>query len=233
MTNSSVPDYTKINFAIDKDAAKDMIDFGVNLYYEKESRRQINKEMYNSYNGIINRKEIDRIVKKHGKLSSTPYIPYRIGRNKIKQLIGEFLQIGVRSTVYTINIDAQRKKYDKYVTYKGMSKAKPMIEKARQQGLNVYPGYKVPDEKDVKISSSLFKSKNEIVMQKIIDWKLLRENLVYQFMQSWMHLIFTSEMTGKVERDKYFNDTFRPIDPSDAIYIEYLFDPFVNESPMG
>lgn len=230
MANSYVPDYTKINFAVETEEAKRMIDFGVTLYRDKEHQRSINKKLYNSYNGIINKKEIDAIVKKHGKVSSTPFIPYRIGRNKIKQLIGEFLQMGVRATVYTINPEAQLKKYEKYLSYKGMSKAKPMIEKARQQGLNVYPGYKIPSEQDVKITSKLFKSTNEIIMQTILNWKLMKENLVYVFGENWKQLIMTSEMCGKLDRDKYFNDIFRPIDPSDAIYIESYFDHFVKDS---
>jgi hypothetical protein len=230
MNNTSVPDYTKINFAVDIEEAKKMIDFGLNLYRERAHQREINKKLYNSYNGIINKKEIDRIVKKHGKLSSTPYIPYRIGRNKIKQLIGEFLQIGVRSTVYTINPEAQKAKYKRYINYKGMAKAKPMIEKARQQGMNVYPGYKIPDDKDVKITADKFKGKNEIVMQTILNYKLLKENLLKIFGENWKQLILTSEMCGKLERDKYYSDTFRPIDSNNAIFIENMYDPFVNES---
>jgi len=230
MKNTSVPDYTQINFSVEKEEAQKMIDFGVNLHRERSEQRRINKKLYDSYNGIINKKEINRVVKKHGKVSSTPYISYRIGRNKIKQLIGEFLQIGIRSTVYTINPEAQSKKYSKYIDFKGMSKAKPMIEKARQQGLNVYPGYKIPNDQDVKITAKQFKSKNEIVMQTILNWKLMKENLLQVFGENWKQLILTSEMCGKLERDKYFSDTFRPIDPSDAIFIESTYDPFVKES---
>lgn len=228
--NSSVPDYTQINFSVEKEEAKRMIDFGVTLYREKEERRKTFKKLYNSYNGIIDKKEIDRVVRKHGNISSTPYITYRIGRNKIKQLIGEFLQIGTRATVYTINPEAQQAKYKKYLNYKGMAKAKPMIEKARQQGLNVYPGFKVPDEKEVKITAKNFKAKNEIIMQTILNHKIMKENLLDIFGENWKQLILTSEMCGKLEQDKYFNDVFRPIDPRNAIYVENMYDPFLKES---
>jgi hypothetical protein len=228
--NNSVPDYTKTNFSVEKEKAEEMIDFGVQLYTERNNIREINKKMYDSYNGILNKKEIERIVKKSGRTSGTPLIPYRIGRNKVKQLIGEFLQIGIRSTVYTVNPEAKKQKYDKYIQYKGMAHAKPMIEKARQQGLNVYSGLKIPDEKELKISSEKFKSTNEIIMQTLIDWKVIKDDLLSVFGENWKQLILTSEMCGKLERDKYFNDIFRPIDPNDAIFIESPFDPLVKRS---
>jgi len=138
--------------------------------------------------------------------------------------------MGIKSTVYTINPEARKKKYDKYISMMGMAHAKPMIEKARQQGYKVYDGIKIPEKEELKITSDKFKSKNEIIMQILLDWKVLKENLLLLFNENWKDLLFVSEIAGKLERDEYFNDTYRPFNPNDGIFIESPNDPFVKRS---
>ena len=40
------------------------------------------------------------------------------------------------------------------------------------------PGLKIPNEQDMKISAEKFKSTNEIIMQTLIDWKIVKDDLL-------------------------------------------------------
>ena len=230
--SSHIPDYTKINFAVDKEAAKQMIDWGVSLYHERTEIRKLNKAMYDSFNGIIDKAKINNIIKKQGETSSTPYISYRIGRNKLKQLIGEFLQIGIRATIYTINPEAKKEKYNKYMFRMGLAEFKPELEKVRSLGVDVMQGVSLPDKQQVSITDKSFKSLNEIIMQIIIDYKIANDRMIMTFLENWKHLILVSETCGKLDRNEKGADYWRPIDPNNAIFLESPGDVIVKRSPI-
>lgn len=227
-----IPDYTKINFAIDKDSAKRMIDWGVSIYNERSETRKTNTKLYDAYNGIIDKKKYEYLTRKRGDESSTPYISYRIGRNKIKQLIGEFLQIGIKAVVFTINPEARKQKYEKYLFTKSTADFKPQLEKVRSLGVEALQGMKIPSPEEVNITDTAFKRKNEIVMQIIIDYKILKDSMIMTFLENWKSLILTSEVGGKLDRLENGEDYFRAIDPNDLIFLESPGEFIVQRSPI-
>ena len=92
----------------------DILDYAVTQWESRYERRKRLEKLYNSHNGIIDQAEIESITKMTGQKSKTKYIKYRLGRSKLKQLHGEFLEISITPTVRTTNRDAQNRKMDKY-----------------------------------------------------------------------------------------------------------------------
>lgn len=211
---------------------RDILNYAVQKWNSQGERRTRIEKLYNSYNGVINQKEIDSITKTYGKKSKTKYVKYRLGRSKLKQLHGEFLEIPINATVTTTNRDAQNEKMSKYQGLLGMSIAKPQIEKARELGYDVFSGINIPDRKDKSFwNSNNFKMANEIVMQDIVDDKLLNEDLKAEFFMNWIDLTIAAEIFGKVEQTIDGIDRYRYIPTKYALYDELVFDPFLERSP--
>ena len=96
----------------DKDYSKDgsdnkdvreILDYAVAQWNTRSERRKRLEKLYNSHNGVINENEIESIVKMTGQKSKTKYVKYRLGRSKLKQLHGEFLEINLTPTVTTLS----------------------------------------------------------------------------------------------------------------------------------
>jgi hypothetical protein len=176
--------------------------------------------------------EMQYNVKSTGKKSKTKYIKYRLGRSKLKQLHGEFLEINLTPQVFSVNAEARNEKMAKYKKRLGMALAKPYIEKAREIGFDVYSGYNIPDREDPQYwTADNFKLANEIIIQDIIIDKLKTGKLKATFYQNFIDLTIGAEMFGKVERDRNGIDTFRYIPISLALYEEEVFDPLLKRSP--
>ena len=141
----------------DKDYSKDgsdnkdvreILDYAVAQWNTRSERRKRLEKLYNSHNGVINENEIESIVKMTGQKSKTKYVKYRLGRSKLKQLHGEFLEINLTPTVTTTNRAAQNRKMEKYKAQLGLSLSKPYIEKVRSLGYDVFSGMNIPDIDD-------------------------------------------------------------------------------------
>ncbi|NLG02883.1 MAG: hypothetical protein GX567_03470, partial [Clostridia bacterium] len=121
---------------------REMLDYAVNQWQSRSARRKRLEQLYNSHNGIINDHEIEAITKMTGQKSKTKYVKYRLGRSKLKQLHGEFLEINLTPTVSTTNRAAQNRKMEKYKAQLGLALSKAYIEKARAMGYDVFSGMK-------------------------------------------------------------------------------------------
>lgn len=231
----SFPDITDKDFALDGKDNREvqlMLDYAVLQWEARAQRRARLDKLYNSYNGIIDESEIDAITKTTGKKSKTKYIKYRLGRSKLKQLHGEFLEIPIQATVRSVNRDAQNERMAKYKMALGMSVAKPWIEQVRAMGYDVYSGIQIPDKNDKKFwSINNFKLTNEIIMNSIIQDKLDNERLKAQFHANFVDLTIAAEVYGKNERNADGIDTYRFIPARSALYEESVFDPFLERSP--
>ncbi len=211
---------------------REMLDYAVNQWQSRSARRKRLEQLYNSHNGIINDHEIEAITKMTGQKSKTKYVKYRLGRSKLKQLHGEFLEINLTPTVSTTNRAAQNRKMEKYKAQLGLALSKAYIEKARAMGYDVFSGMKIPDLKDKqKWSVNNFKLENEIAMQTIIDDKLVNEKLKMQFYSNFVDMTIAAEIYGKVERNINGIDTYRAIGPKFAMYEENVSDLFLTRSP--
>lgn len=225
----------------DKDYSKDgsdnkdvreILDYAVAQWNTRSERRKRLEKLYNSHNGVINENEIESIVKMTGQKSKTKYVKYRLGRSKLKQLHGEFLEINLTPTVTTTNRAAQNRKMEKYKAQLGLSLSKPYIEKVRSLGYDVFSGMNIPDIDDKNNwTVNNFKLENEIAMQTIIDDKLINERLKIQFYNNFVDMTIAAEIFGKVEKNINGIDTYRSIAPKFALYEENVNDLFLTRSP--
>src|SRR5664279_2046693 len=74
------------------------LDYAITQWESRNERRKRLEKLYNSHNGIIDLAEIESITKMTGQKSKTKYVKYRLGRSKLKQLHGEFLEISISPT---------------------------------------------------------------------------------------------------------------------------------------
>lgn len=213
---------------------QDVIDYAIQEYEMQNEERERMTRLYNAHNGIIsNPKEIEAIEKSTGRRSKTKYIKYRLGRSKLKLVQNEFLQLNIGANVFTVNREAQSKKMDRYKRQLGMAMAEPYINKARSMGYDVYSGVNIPKMEDENIwkADSLI-TKNEIIMQKIIDDKIANQSLKNLYHSNFVDMTLVSEMFAKIEKNPQGVDTLRYINPLNAIYLESLYDPLLERTPF-
>jgi hypothetical protein len=228
------PDINNVDFSGkgNQDKVREMLDYAVNQWYSRDSRIKKISKLYDAHNGVLDLKEVENVTKSTGKESKTKYVKYRLGRTKLKQLHGEFLEISLEPTVRTVNREAINKKMAKYKELLGLSLSKDNIERVRQMGYNVFPGIVIPDINDKRVwNINNFKLANEIVMQRIIEDKMQTQRLKSIFYQNFIDLTIASEIFGKVERNVNGIDTYRYIPVKLALYEESIFDPFLEQSP--
>jgi len=228
-----LPDFVKTDFSKDERAARDVVDYGMSLHICRTTERAFMTRLYEDHNGYMRESLEKSITQNTGKKSKTPYIRYRLGRSKLKLVHGEFLRSWSEPNIATTNREAINEKMENAKQIIGMSYAKPQIEKARELGYNLFPGVKIPDSNNLStFASAKIKTKNEIIMQSIINNKVRTLNLKSLFHINFVDLSIVSECFGKVERDANGIDTFRPISPKNAIYLESLNDPLLSRTPI-
>jgi len=232
---SIFPDITDKDFSLrgkENPDVKQMLDYAVLQWEARHDRRERVEKLYNSFNGIVDEAEINSIIKTTGKKSKTKYVKYRLGRSKLKQLHGEFLEIPIQPIVRSTNRDAQNERMQKYKKALALSVAKPFIEQARAMGYDVYSGVEIPDKNDKSFwNINNFKLANEIIMNHIIEDKLTNERLKSEFHANFVDLTIAAEVHGKNERDADGKDTYRFIPAKFALYEETVFDPFLDRTP--
>ena len=226
------PPVSDIDFATDSQKTQEALDYAEMQYQSRLERRSRLKRLYDAYNGLVDRAEIDSVIKATGKKSKTKYVKYRLGRSKLKQLHGEFLEINLTPQVRSVNPEAKNKKMKKYKSLLGMALAKPFIESARKMGFDVYSGFNIPEiDNPDNWSIDNFKLANEIVMQDIIIDKVENGKLKSILYQNFIDLTIAAEMFGKIERDQNGVDVYRYIPAYLSLYEEEVFDPLLRRSP--
>jgi len=195
-------------------------------------KREILKKMYDHY-GKRSENESQNIMKTHGKQSRTKYEKLSIGRTKIRRLLGEWLEMGFESNVYVTNKDAINAKMDKYIDAVTLSVLKPQIEMVRSMGIPAYKGAKIPSMgDDSSWDENSFKLDAEIVLQTLLNTAITEENIKLKFYSSLEKFLIGSEAHAKVERSPDGKDITRPINPLNAIFIEYDNDYFCERTPL-
>jgi hypothetical protein len=232
------PDITDKDFSekgTENQQVHEMLDYAALQWDAKSSRRARLDKMYNAYNGQVDLAEIDSIVKTTGKKSKTKYVKYRLGRSKMKQLHGEFLEIPIQAQVRSVNRDAQNERMNKYKNMYGMALAKPQIEAARAEGYNVFEGMQIPDKNDKDTwHMNNFILSNELIMGTLMDDKVINARIKPHLYNNFVDLTIAAEVFGKNERDIDGVDGYRFIPAKYALYEESVFDPFLERTPyMG
>lgn len=214
---------------------KQYIDAAIDFWRTSRNGYQNNFDSsYNAFNGITRNVAKNFISKRYGKASSQPYISYRLGRTKVKLLIGEFLELPLHKQVSTINREAISKKLKRYNLARaaiGMRNELDAVEK--HIGIRPLGNVRIPEPKDPNILDFLNpKTQNELIMQWIIDEKVEKQTLKAQFAINFTDQIVVSECHGVIERDRYGVDTYRAIPPKNAIFVESVNDPLCDRSPF-
>lgn len=217
--------------------AKQCLDYSIYSWDNLRTTQiaKINK-LYENYNGIIDNTGLDFVNKTYGKENITKYIDYRLARPKIDLVQGEWLGRPLNSTVYTINKDAKSAKLNDYEVKLGMVHAAKEIEKLRSVvGVDVFDGMPIPEtDADGGLSSDNIKTKNEMVMQTILNDQIKRQDLRTKLSSNFRDVEIAAECFGKVYIDNNGDVVYREIDPRDAIFEEIDRDPFLLQSPyMG
>ena len=210
--------------------AKEAIDYAISI---QQSRNKKNySDISDNFNGTYKKAKFDYLVKTYGKESRTKYVDYKIGRSKVMLLIGEFLYSNLTSDVHSINRDAMNRKYQKYIDMKALAMIKPQIEAVRSMGLNVFPGVNIPSVDDKAYWDKLnFKEKNEVIMQKILNWRINVDNFKLKLTDAIMSNVLYNEIFGVIEEGPDGVETIRIIDPDMAMYNEIASDVLCEKTP--
>lgn len=220
----------------DENWAKQCVDYAVYVWDSTRVQQilKINR-LYDAYNGVVDARGLDYLNKTYGNENTTKYIDYRLARPKIDLVQGEWLGRPLNSTVYTINKDARDAKLNDYEVKLGMIHAAKEIDKLRNVvGVNVYDGMPIPKEEggDVDgLSNDNIKTKNEIVMQIILNDQIKRQDLKTKLASNFRDVEIAAECFGKVYIDNSSDVVYREIDPRDAVFEEIDRDPFLLQSP--
>jgi len=209
-----------------------IVDFDSSI--EQRTRIERIQRNFDTFNGIHENKAKKFISNAYGAELSTSYDTFHIGRTKEKLLFGEFLDIGLKSTIESVNPDAVADKLSKRNFIAELMNAKPMIEAVKElTGMNVLNGMKIPDKGTPEAEAALKpKRKNEMVIQRIIDKKIEEDQLKMKFYQDFQHLVITSECHGIIETDTNGVDTYQTLNPKHVIFQESPGDPLCLRTPF-
>ena len=209
------------------------LDYADNILNRRNSIYGIMDRLYMSYNGIKNTDALRYIEKTYGKANRSKYVAYRVGRNKLELLKGEFLNTPLRPTVSTINSEARVKKLDEANTMRGALAAREELDKLKQAGVDVLEGMELPEGDPDEIWNNMsFKDKNEHIMQIILENALVELDLKHKFAKNFLDIEIASMCYGKIEMDEEGNVDYIKIDPRDAVFDEIEGDDFIERSPI-
>lgn len=213
---------------------KKVLDYSEFILMSYGWRRTKMTNLYRSYNGIKSAEHNALWQRTYGKENKAKYIAYRAGRTKINLLKGEFLKRPLAATVETINRDAVSEKMRQMNFMIGAMHAKDAIKDLKEKvGVDVMEGAPVPQSEDDPIWDTMsFKDKCEDIMQIILNQKVDKMNLIYEFGEQFVDLAVVNLPYCKIELDEYGKTRFHRIDPRDAIFEEVDGDYFIEKSPL-
>jgi hypothetical protein len=210
------------------------IDYARELY---ESRSNVLKNIqknFESYTGSVNNKKIKYLTDKYGNAVKGEFKTFKLGKNKVDLLAGEFLLQPLKQQVSTTNKEAVSKKMQLATMMKGAIAAKKEIEFLRKDlGMNILEGMEIPEQDDPNLEEKINpKTKNEIIMNKLLSDYVKKENLKDELYKAIMDVIIAGECFGKNEILADGKAIFRRIDPRYAIYEEIESDTFLGMTPI-
>jgi hypothetical protein len=216
--------------------AKQFIDAAISFYESSSKlRNQTLQNLYDSHNGII--KEVDKkfIVEKYGAKSVVPYTDFKLGRTKIKLLLGEYLLTDFDPIVSSVNPEAISKKVEKAKPIRGaMFVKEELVRIEKITGLKPLGGVKIPNPTDPDLFIKLYpKTKNEIIMQTILDGELADGKVKLVGYNSLADVIITSECHARIGKDTNGKEIIELINPKQRIFQESPNDPFNEKTPFS
>ncbi len=213
--------------------AKNVMDNTIAYYQNnQQTRRVVLDALYESYNGVIRASYKKLIEEKYGKTSEL-YRDFKLGRSKLKLLIGEYLTIEMDPMVSSVNPDSIKNRVEMANLLRGAVEMKDTLDKIKKHVGFDPVGIEIPNKNDPQLNDKLYpKTENELAMQIIIDEKIRTQRLKFRAQENFIDLLITSECHGRIERSARGEDVFRPINPKDIIFQEVTNDPFCDDSPF-
>ena len=204
--------------ANNKAKAKELIEYAVDSHKNQKGLIEKMISAQDKYNGLFTKKEVESITRTYGRESKTPFVMYRIGQSKLNRLMGEFLRIGLQTKVYTYNKDATDAKRKELNIKRGRAMSAPLVEEMRGKGIDPYNGAEMPSADDpTLLDEKGYRSKNERVMQKIINHKIKSEHYKIKAKQVLRFFMINSKAAVHVTRSMDGVDVPVFINPKDLI----------------
>lgn len=218
----------------DKEWCKKHIEYAEEIYNARAHRIKEIQKNFDRYNGIVQEKEIQYITDKYGNTARAEFKAFKLGKTKIDLMLGEWLLQPLSQTVATTNRDAISKKMKNALTVKGAMASKKEIEYLRSNlGMDILGGMEIPEEDDPNLLEKMNpKSKNELIMQELINDYIKRNELKEEFYKNVSDISICAETFGKNEILVDGKVSYRRIDPRLAIYEELDSDTFMERSPL-
>jgi hypothetical protein len=223
------PDFSANNNQL----AKEMVDFGLQIYRGMTARNAELQRLYRMYHGRYSKKEKTALTNVHGRTSATEFTAYRLAKVKIDQLLGESLEVGFNVEVDTISPVEKQNKQNKMLTDIGRSAAKPFIQTVQRQGFNIYDGVRIPDyQQGVIPDLQEYRTRNEMISQRIQNEKVkdaIKNNIYYYLFSS---NLFASEIFTRCYMNEEGRTGLEVIQPERMIYPLNNYDQFGMSAPI-
>jgi len=210
------------------------LDYAQNTWVASNQLRDKMDRDYLSYNGVKVPESINTLTKTFGKANKAKYVAYRAHAPKIQLMVGEFLTQPLAATVETTNREAKSEKMAKMDLMFGAMIAKKELTHLKDKvGVDVMEGAPIPDSEEDplwnKISS---KDKEEIIMQIVLNDKIIEDDIKIKFSEDVLNTAITAMCYGKVERNEEGDTHYISVDPRNAIFEEIKGDTFLEKSPL-
>jgi hypothetical protein len=216
--------------------ANDCIDYAVARWRRKRlaTLKRI-KSIRDSYNGIVNQGFQQMMDSQYGVELKIKYVDYRISKNKIDTLTGEFIQRPLNYTIQAVNEDALNERISRhnFVTGYWHAKRRGEIDRLDKMGLNTFEGVNVPEDakspEDLPTHNAALDA--EVYMQKMIRHQFDQKYLMTKLYSSFQDLAFISESHFYTDLDVFGDTINERVLPENALFEEVEGDDFVEKSP--
>lgn len=216
-----------------EELGRQCLDYARWHWYQNHYKRATHfRILRNSYNGRVDERVLSYINKEYGKSLRSRYVDYRITRNKVDTICGEFLQRPLNSYVYITNKDFILKKVQQKNYLTGLMVAKDEVNRLRNIGFNVADGMDVPEsEEQIDKIISMSGARLETIINKSVDDQKNNFQLKTKLMKCLKHICITSECGARIYISENGLLSIDVVQPENMIYLEVLDDDFCKKSP--
>lgn len=209
------------------------LDYAQSLLMLRNGSTVMNR-LYQGYNGEKTGQEFFRqFTHTYGLENKSKMVSYRLGRNKIDLLNGEYLKRPIKATIETVNSDAKTAKMEQADFMRGAMASQEELAKLKEVGVDVTEGMPIPQSEEDPIWMKMsFKDRNEEIMQIICNNAIKELGIQWKTAKNFLDCEIVATCYGKVDISDEGKIEYYPIDPRDAIFVEIENDPFLERSPI-
>lgn len=213
--------------------AQDTIDYYVGRWHtNREKARFYFRKLKNSYNGIMDEAIVKRIDNMYGIPNRVKYKDFRLSKNKVDILTGEFLLRPIKSIPQIISPEAVSERQHQIDLMLGLFYAKNTIQELKDNGLDITGGLPIPNSEQEAIEMGSYKHKAEIFYELLLKWLFKEFPTKESLFTGLQNMIFTSECFAQIKIDSSGHPIIETFNPEDAIFEEVPNDPFLSKTPV-